>query len=224
MAVYLYGVCEEAAPAPSGEGLDARPLRMVTCAGLGAIVSDAQEGAPVPTERGLWEHERVVEELMSLRNVLPARFGSVVQSDGDIRALLGGRSEELRNSLRCVAGAVELAVRATWSAETGGLDETRSDEDTGTRYLARRLELRQRSSALRERIDGRLRELARDSTLRVGASERTPMIGAYLVAGDCVAEFRARIDELDHEVEEVAILCTGPWPPYSFVASKGPRS
>ena len=33
MAVYLYGVCEEAAAAPAGEGIDARPLRMVTCAG-----------------------------------------------------------------------------------------------------------------------------------------------------------------------------------------------
>ena len=218
--MYLYGVCEEAAAAPAGEGIDARPLRMVTCAGLGAIVSDDHERPPEPSERELWEHERVVEELMSWRNVLPARFGSVVQSDDDIRALLGGRNEELRNSLRCVAGAVELAVRATWSAETGGLDETRSDDDTGTRYLARRLELRQRCSALCERIDRRLGELARDSTLRVGASERSPMIGAYLVARDRVAEFRARIDELDHEIEEVAILCTGPWPPYSFVTPK----
>ena len=217
--MYLYGVCEEAAAAPAGEGIDARPLRMVTCAGLGAIVSDGHERPPEPSERELWEYERVVEELMSLRNVLPARFGSVVESDTDIRALLSGRNEELRISLRWVADAVELAVRATWSAETS-VDETRSDDDTGTRYLARRVELRQRCSALCERIDRRLGELARDSTLRVGPSERSPMIGAYLVARDRVAEFRARIDELDHEIEEVAILCTGPWPPYSFVDPK----
>ena len=216
--MYLYGICEEAAAAPAGEGIDARPLRMVTCAGLGAIVSDGHERPPEPSERELWEHERVVEELMSLRSVLPARFGSVVETDTDLRALLNGRNDELRNSLRWVADAVELAVRATWSAEASG--ETRSDADTGTRYLARRIELRQRCDALCERVDRRLGELARDSTLRVGPSERAPMIGAYLVARDRVAEFRARIDELDDEIEEVAISCTGPWPPYSFVTPK----
>src|SRR5437763_17073522 len=114
--MYLYGVCEEAAAAPAGEGIDARPLRMVTCAGLGAIVSDGHERPPEPSERELWEYERVVEELMSLRNVLPARLGRVVDSDTDIRALLSRRAEELRISLRWRADGLALAVRATGSA------------------------------------------------------------------------------------------------------------
>ena len=40
---------------------------------------------------------------------------------------------------------------------------------------------------------------------------RASVRGAYLVDEDAVEDFRARVDELDDD-----LVCTGPWPPYSF--------
>jgi hypothetical protein len=39
---------------------------------------------------------------------------------------------------------------------------------------------------------------------------------AYLVDRDAVGGFTARVDALQREHPELAVLCTGPWPPYSF--------
>ena len=58
-----------------------------------------------------------------------------------------------------------------------------------------------------------LAALARDSRERAGDE---PLRAAYLVGHDDVEGFVARVRELQDEHPELAILCTGPWPPYSF--------
>jgi len=40
---------------------------------------------------------------------------------------------------------------------------------------------------------------------------------AYLVERPVVARFGSRVQRLQAEHPEAAVLCTGPWPPYSFV-------
>jgi hypothetical protein len=42
---------------------------------------------------------------------------------------------------------------------------------------------------------------------------------AYLVERGSVRDFTARVDTLQREHPELALLCTGPWPPYSFTES-----
>jgi hypothetical protein len=47
---------------------------------------------------------------------------------------------------------------------------------------------------------------------------------AYLVERRVVPRFRAVVERLQLAHPEVAILCTGPWPAYSFVSdAAGPR-
>ena len=41
-----------------------------------------------------------------------------------------------------------------------------------------------------------------------------------LVDRDGVGAFVARVRALQDERPELAVLCTGPWPPYSFAAPK----
>jgi hypothetical protein len=40
---------------------------------------------------------------------------------------------------------------------------------------------------------------------------------SYLVERPVVAEFKAVAQRLQREHRDTAVLCTGPWPPYSFV-------
>lgn len=117
--VYLYAITGES---PSdltglGPGLQAQPVRAVASDGLTAIVSDHPDGEVPPSEADLWAHERVVEGLMTDYAVLPMRFGSLLDDDAAVRALLSARAAELRAGLRHVAGAIELGVRAAWSVD-----------------------------------------------------------------------------------------------------------
>jgi hypothetical protein len=44
---------------------------------------------------------------------------------------------------------------------------------------------------------------------------------AYLVDRERVDSFRARVEELGEEIDGAAVVCTGPWPPYSFTSFGG---
>ena len=43
---------------------------------------------------------------------------------------------------------------------------------------------------------------------------------AYLVDRDRIEPFRRRVDELAEDVEGASVVCTGPWPPYSFTSGQ----
>jgi hypothetical protein len=62
-------------------------------------------------------------------------------------------------------------------------------------------------------VHARLAELAREHARHDGPE---PLRAAYLVDRAAVDGFVAAVRELQHEHRELSILCTGPWPPYSF--------
>ena len=39
---------------------------------------------------------------------------------------------------------------------------------------------------------------------------------AYLVDRELVEDFTASLRRLDQQLRDVELVCTGPWPPYSF--------
>jgi hypothetical protein len=204
-----------------GRELDSRALRGVHFGELAAIVGDAGEDASVVTEERLWEHEQTVESLMRHGDVLPVRFGAVLGGEESVAELLEGREQELSAALGAIAGRVELAVRARFSAEPAAVpEEPRKAQEPGAAYMSSLLQRRRAAEELVGRIDRELAELASASRARTLPLPTQPMTGAYLVDRGAVERFRARVRELDAEIAEAEIVCTGPWPPYSFA---GPR-
>src|ERR687886_724519 len=51
-------------------------------------------------------------------------------------------------------------------------------------------------------------------------SPNAPLSAAYLVDEDHVDAFRARIATLGRDIGDADIVCTGPWPPYSFTGGQ----
>lgn len=212
--VYCYGVCE-ASGAVGGDGLQDQPLRTVAAAGLTAVVSDVDGARPAASEEALWRHEQVVEGLMAGGAVLPMRFGSVLDDDRAVAALLRERAAEFRQALERVAGAIELGVRAAWESGASAPQPARAHSGAG--YLQGLLDHRSRASDLAERIDAPLSAMSRDSRRRLLVTPRLPLSGAYLVDHDRLEAFRQQVAVLDEEIDQAEIVCTGPWPPYSFV-------
>jgi hypothetical protein len=177
------------------------PLRAVRCDGLSVVCAPATEGE-IDAE-ALWAREATLERLMADRDLLPVRYGTVVADDRAAVAAVAPQSEALARALDRVRGAVELSVRAIAAGD-------RPHEGVGGRDY------------LRERIaDGRLARLLHEplaAIARDGVIQDGPHVlrAAYLVERERVEAFVAQFRRLQHRHRELAIVCTGPWPPYSF--------
>jgi Gas vesicle synthesis protein GvpL/GvpF len=205
-----------------GTGLEEVELRAVGREPPFAVVSEHEELPPQFSEDDLWTHERVVEELMEGAAVLPLRIDGTVSDQETLQRILDERREEFEALLAGVRGAVELGVRAQLAdaaePEAAGEDEMEVGErgGPGTAYLLMRARHQRQAEDMTARIDEPLAALSRKSRqsslgLRPGLFK-----AAYLVDRDRVDAFRARVDVLDSELGGGQVVCTGPWPPYSF--------
>jgi hypothetical protein len=224
--LYLYAITDASRP-PGPPGLAGAPLRAIGDGELFAIVSDHEAIEVEVGEEDLWTHEAVLEALMRAATVLPLRFGSVLADDEAVLATLHERRHELGAALERVAGSVELGVRAlvpepAAPAESEPAEPVGGAGGPGTAYMQARLERRRRAADLGARIHEPLAELARESVPRAGRAGGSFNV-AYLVVRGQVGEFAARVERLAAEIEDATVVCTGPWPPYSFVSPEGAR-
>jgi hypothetical protein len=223
--IWVYAICERPdIPPPAGTGLDGAPLASVQESDLLAVVSHHAGRPRLRAEQALWAHERVVERLMAQRAVLPMRFGSRLPDVAALRRALASREYELLTALDGVRGRVELAVRAIGAAVEDAdavaaavASVATADDDTGRRYVRARLELRSRVEAVGAALHEQLATLAVAERRRLGRGPRELLRASYLVERPMVGEFRALALRLQREHPDAALLCTGPWPPYSFV-------
>ena len=213
MSLLVYGIVEAGEVEATGEGLEGRPLRGLAEGPLAAIVSDHADRAPEPTAAALGAYERTVRRLMDLGAILPAQFGSLLAGEDAVHDLLRRRRKDLLTRLGSVRGAVEIGLRASWRSRADGMVDARPP--SGASYLRRRLELRQSARRVASVLDP-LTSLARGSRRALVPRPDLPVLDAYLVDRGRVHEFVAMVEQLDDGLEEVELVCTGPWPPYSF--------
>jgi hypothetical protein len=208
MSVLVYGIAKRDAAPVKGRGLQRQPLRGVRAGPLVAIVSD-HDDAPRPAVETLWDYEQTVERIAQLHPMVPARFGGVLDDDAAVVEMLDSKHEGLLVALDKTCGAVELAVRASWQPPP------EPDVHTGTSYMHARLELRRKA---REVVDALtpLGELARAWSHKLPARPGEPARLAYLVDRERVRDFAAAVEQLDNRLSGIELVCTGPWPPYSF--------
>jgi len=110
------------------------------------------------------------------------------------------------------------------SAAANGFD--RFGPGPGIAYLQAKA-AKQRSSRNRRRVGlGMVQELcaalvsqATASRLDAEPADRQGMSAAFLVPRDRLASFQAIVGRIADAHPELALLCTGPWPPYSFVSA-----
>jgi Gas vesicle synthesis protein GvpL/GvpF len=217
MTLLLYAIAdrEHAVPA-SMTGLAGEPLRAVSTGEPRGILGECGT-APEPTPEALLGFEQVVEALMAERTVLPARFGTVLPDEAAAVDLLTDRHRQFADALQRVGGAVEMGVRAGWADAEPARP---SDESRGADYLLGRLEHRQRAQRVAAELDAALAGLARERACRILARPDGQVTAAYLVTRPRVDAFKAACDRLTETVTDASVICTGPWPPYSFVGSE----
>lgn len=242
-------------PAVAGEGLDGRaPLlsqRFLDIAAVVTLVSVDDFCGPEAESRMQdlsWvgpracRHEEVIERVMGLSPVLPARFGTLFSSAASLEKWLGEHYGAVTEFLDQVGDKQEWAVKGLLdrgkardeilSTRLANESESLASLSPGRRYLQ---EQRIRSGAEKE-LNGWLKELSkgiandlRRNSLdfrerRVLSSKGAPdgrgilWNWAFLVPRGEVAEFRLRIERVNAEYGSRGLVLelNGPWPPYSF--------
>ena len=205
------------APARTFEltGLDDAPLECRTVRDV-AVLFSRHARAFEPTEAAVRRHAAVVEAAMhDAPAVLPGRFGHPFADDASMERAVADRAAELHDRLRLVEGCVELGVRA--------LESTPRQPPLSTAGGAEYLHARLREANERERrateLHDALRGVARESTHQIPPSGRVLLSAAYLVPAEERQGFEERVRELELAQDELAVVCTGPWPPYSFAST-----
>ena len=191
---------------------DVAPLTAVPIDGLAAVCAPASETEASPET--LWRHEEVVEALMADRDLLPARYGTRLEDEAAVARAVDDRRDELAAALDRVRGAVELSVRVAAAGTSPGQVAT-AQAASGAEYLR----VRARAEASHERTASAVHEpLSALSRTSVVGRPRPPELfrAAYLVERDAVEPFTAAVARLQDVSAGFSILCTGPWPPYSF--------
>jgi hypothetical protein len=185
-------------------------LRAVDCGGLVAFCGPGGERS-VTADR-LWRHEQVVETLMKTCDLLPVRYGMQVEDEPTAARVLARRRAELLEALDRVRGAVELSVRVAGEPREADAVAPAS----GAEYLRAKARAAARDDQIADRVHKPLERMARAGRRRPGRG-RELLCAAYLVDREAVAQFGERVAQLQREHPDLKVLCTGPWPPYSFV-------
>jgi hypothetical protein len=187
--IHVYGVVEELRELPPVAGVDGAPLERRRVDGLELVVSDGADTEV--TQAAVLRHAEVVEGLMSRSGaVLPAQFGRPFGDEDELEAAIRTKARDLERGLERVRGCVEFGLRIAGESPTAS---------SGTEYMRARLE-QQRAVEPLERLS------------------RACSPNAYLVPAENVEAFQDAVGRLQAEHPELTIVCTGPWPPYSFGA------
>jgi hypothetical protein len=93
---------------------------------------------------------------------------------------------------------------------------------SGREYLLEKLAHEHRHEQEAASLHDPLSALAVASRRSREQSDDEVLRAAYLVERADMARFRGLVQRLQQQHPDIALLCTGPWPPYSFVAGGEP--
>ena len=210
----MYAFADAPAAIPAVRGIDSAPLETYGAEGVDAVASRHESAAIEASEPAILAHARVVEALTATNDaVLPARFGGAYTDPEALRTVVGERAGELGKGLDRVRGCVELGLRAVGPAR----DAVAASSGAG--YMRARLAERREIERRADELHHPLAALAREATRAVGATERLLLSAEYLVPKRDVPAFRELVERLQADHPELGIVCTGPWPPYSFATA-----
>lgn len=236
--LYLYGITEDARVVRIAEGIDGTsPVEALPCAGFVCWISrvDPKEyGEELQSrmENLDWlaaasvRHQKVVGAIHEQSTVLPARFATVFVSDATLAADLKKRSAELKKDFKRLFGTDEYGVKVFATPQSNLSVEA---PQSGRDYLKRKSEMLQDRTRVKvtpelEKFIAKVGGIASDATQggTVTSGQRNLVWqGSFLIPRMRRKQLESALAAFHRQhSKQYRVECTGPWPPYSFVAIK----
>ena len=215
--IHLYGVVQELEELPSVGGLGGEPLERRQIDGLEVVVSHVASELPSVSEEAVLKHAEVVEELLARsRAVLPAQLGRAFADEADLVTAIRTKAVELERGLTRVRGCAEFGLRVL----RGEALDFAEQHESGRDYMRFRLAETMQRDRIAEEFHGPLARLSRTSA-RFGGASADLLAATYLVPDENIANFRDEVARLEAAHPKLGVVCTGPWPPYTFAGQEG---
>jgi len=220
----------------AGQGLAGRNLSSISYRDVSALVSDVS--TVDYNEENILRHEEVIERMMGFQTVLPMRFGTVLESEEKVRAMLAQYYQSFLRNFARLRGRVEMGLKIIWPVEVIKREidysvhnpdnrDVTPEQAAGAAYLKEKLKGYRRRKALEEKADRFVQSINsgldtcfEEYRIRKLVTEKMVLNGAYLVMKDRVEEFGIKIRDFRSRYPESKFLLSGPWPPYNFIELK----
>jgi hypothetical protein len=202
--IHVYAFAEQLDGLPEVGGLDDAALERLSVEDVAAVFSRRVDETSNDTlRRDALAHGAVVEALADrAAAVAPVRFGELVADDVALAESLRERLPALRRAFDRVRDCVEVSVRIHEPSH-------RVERPTsGAEYLRAA-----GRSQRRDELHRRLEDLARDARI---ARESA----AFLVTRNQLDDVRRAVDRFAKAHDDLTVVCTGPWAPYSFMEER----
>lgn len=230
MTICLYAITDRPQmPLPAQLGLGDAALAPIVWHDIGAVISSHDDEPPPASADALWRYEAVIEALMERRTVLPVRYGTMMPTERTVTDMLRRDYAQFTDDIARVQGHVEIGVRfvpLAVGAEDMRAAPKESVATSGTAYLMTKVaqvqDCERRRAAATETartMYAILKHLATASRFDAETADRDWIAAAFLMPRDATETFQQAVDRLAMAHPKLALLCTGPWPPYSFVGA-----
>jgi hypothetical protein len=223
MGLHLYCVVPiGCAPAADTRGVDGSAVESVSCARVSCWVSRHTVRPAAETAALRAHNDVVVAATSTAATPVPLRFGQWLEDETAVRRTIDEDGERWAQLLDRFAGHAEYGIRVAAALEAAR-DVRPAVSVTGREYMAELARSQALAAGWRARADrlaGELRDragdLIRDSRMEPPARAGGTFAFAHLVAWADVKAYREAIGDVRRRHEDLRLLCTGPWPPYSF--------
>ena len=209
---------------------------------VAAVVSESAIAGFADLPRGdlmryLARHQEAIEEIMDYSTVLPVKFGTLLESDDQVRTLLNLGHDDFQRTAKMIGSAVEFDVAVTWDPADVFAAIANEPEIAAFKEQVAALppeeSLRGRMAIgqlVKTRFDERrtqLRdELVNELTHAVSQWQLNPVMDDSMVANVACLVSDSQLSALEHKVYELderhgdrlQFRLVGPLPAYSFAS------
>ena len=214
MTLLLYALVTPSGEKPRLRGMRGEALRVVSVAGVGALVG-AVSSSPQPKVRNLRAyHDVMLAVSPRFTALVPARFGTAVTDDEELAFILRMRAPSFRRLLAAVRGRVQMTARFVDASGREDDDERPADRSSGTAYLRSRAtsQARLAESDACVQLRGRAKRWIRGE--RVERRNRVTTM-YHLVPRGAAERYRRAIEDVALP-DGQRVHVSGPFPPFAF--------
>jgi len=217
-------------------GLAGANTYAVSFNGISAIVSDFDSEGTKLDKTSALKFAGVIEELALCHCILPMRFGTFFESKEAVLEMLKKHCEKFVHCLGTVKNKYEYCLKVFWDSNLYQSkiesDSVKTDKEASklvsgtspqTEYLLCKLKEHKKEEKLLEYVESLIEEI--DQKLvhldpmvksKKMVSKSLILDAVYLLDKKYKDAFIYEIDSFNKQHEDLNLLLTGPWPPYSF--------
>jgi hypothetical protein len=220
------------------KGISGDLLFAISYLDVAAVVTNVNKGALLTDKTNAIEYAGTVEAISHQFNVLPVRFGSIIETEDSLMNILERNHEVIQKNLLKVEDKFEFGLKVFCDTEKLATDlkskteavivspseKSTTPPSVSRDWLNKKLEEHRIEESILHYVDSviatlteHLTKLEAISKFRKRTSSTIIIDAVFLLDKTCKKALIQLITDIEQDHPELNFVLTGPWPPYNFV-------